>query len=55
MCHHRYTDSRRGGTTDYVVRNECLTRDFRRENTVDVCIVKCAALPRLLSSADAAP
>jgi hypothetical protein len=47
LTHEAYTDPTRGGTTDYQVRNQCLTRDWSTGGTVDACILKWDAYERM--------
>ena len=35
-----YTDPTRGGTTDYIVRNQCLNRNWESGGVNDECIIK---------------
>ena len=35
-----YVDPTRGGTTDYIVRNQCMNRNWETGGVVDACIIK---------------
>jgi hypothetical protein len=47
LTHTAHTDPSRGGTTDYIKRNECLTRHWETGGIVDICILKWDAYERM--------
>jgi hypothetical protein len=47
LTHTAETDPSRGGTTDYIKRNECLTRHWETRGIVDICILKWDAYERM--------
>jgi hypothetical protein len=47
LSHGSYTDPSRGGTTDYVVRNQCMSRNWETGGVVDNCVIKWDGYERL--------
>lgn len=47
LSHGSYTDPGRGGTTDYVVRNQCMSRNWETGGVVDNCVIKWDGYERL--------